>query len=53
MKNACCIWVPHWKTCAAFFRQAMFADFEREVHARVDKGESLTGEELTKSTGIF
>ncbi|WP_374519334.1 oligoendopeptidase F [Undibacterium squillarum] len=31
-----------------FFRQAMFADFEREVHARVDKGESLTGEELSK-----
>jgi oligoendopeptidase F len=34
-----------------FFRQAMFADFEREVHARVDKGESLTGEGLTKIYG--
>jgi oligoendopeptidase F len=34
-----------------FFRQAMFADFEREVHARVDKGESLTGEALTKLYG--
>ena len=34
-----------------FFRQAMFADFEREVHARVDKGESLTGEALTKIYG--
>ncbi|MFZ6645317.1 oligoendopeptidase F [Undibacterium sp. TJN25] len=34
-----------------FFRQAMFADFEREVHARVDKGESLTGDALTKIYG--
>ena len=34
-----------------FFRQAMFADFEREVHARVDKGESLTGEGLSKIYG--
>ncbi|HYD80504.1 MAG TPA: oligoendopeptidase F [Paucimonas sp.] len=34
-----------------FFRQAMFADFEREVHARVDRGESLTGEALTKLYG--
>ncbi|NDI84018.1 oligoendopeptidase F [Undibacterium crateris] len=31
-----------------FFRQAMFADFEREVHAKVDKGESLTGEGLSQ-----
>lgn len=31
-----------------FFRQAMFADFERTVHAKVDKGESLTGSELSK-----
>ncbi|PRC92997.1 oligoendopeptidase F [Solimicrobium silvestre] len=31
-----------------FFRQAMFADFERTVHAKVDKGESLTGEDITK-----
>jgi oligoendopeptidase F len=34
-----------------FFRQAMFAAFERDVHARVDKGESLTGEALTKIYG--
>mgnify|MGYP001240553449 CR=1 FL=1 len=34
-----------------FFRQAMFADFEREIHAKVDKGESLTGEALTKIYG--
>ena len=31
-----------------FFRQAMFAEFERDVHARVDRGDSLTGEQLTK-----
>ena len=34
-----------------FFRQAMFAEFERDVHGRVDKGESLTGEGLTKIYG--
>jgi oligoendopeptidase F len=34
-----------------FFRQAMFADFERTVHARVDKGESLTGEAITTIYG--
>ncbi|MFZ6656044.1 oligoendopeptidase F [Undibacterium sp. TJN19] len=34
-----------------FFRQAMFADFEREVHSKVDKGESLTGEGLSKIYG--
>jgi oligoendopeptidase F len=34
-----------------FFRQAMFADFERQVHDAVDKGESLTGEALTKVYG--
>lgn len=34
-----------------FFRQAMFADFERTVHAKVDKGESLTGEALSKIYG--
>ena len=34
-----------------FFRQAMFATFEREVHARVDRGESLTGEALTHIYG--
>lgn len=31
-----------------FFRQAMFAEFERKVHAAVDAGESLTGEQLSK-----
>jgi oligoendopeptidase F len=36
---------------ATFYRQAMFAEFEREVHARVDKGESLTGETFTKIYG--
>ncbi len=34
-----------------FFRQAMFAEFERTVHAKVDKGDSLTGEALTKIYG--
>lgn len=34
-----------------FFRQAMFADFERTVHAKVDKGESLTGDALTQIYG--
>ena len=36
---------------ATFFRQAMFADFEREVHARVDRGESLTGKRLSELYG--
>ena len=36
---------------ATFFRQAMFADFEREVHARVDRGESLSGKRLTEIYG--
>jgi oligoendopeptidase F len=31
-----------------FFRQAMFAEFERNIHARVDRGEPLAGEALTK-----
>ena len=31
-----------------FFRQAMFAEFERIVHAKVDRGESLTGDGVTK-----
>lgn len=31
-----------------FFRQAMFAEFERNIHKRVDNGEPLTGEALTK-----
>ena len=34
---------------ATFFRQAMFAEFERNIHARVDNGESLTGASLTKT----
>ncbi len=34
-----------------FFRQAMFADFEREVHKQVDQGGSLTGEGLSKIYG--
>jgi len=32
-----------------FFRQAMFAEFERNIHARVDAGEPLSGEALTKT----
>lgn len=34
-----------------YFRQAMFAEFEREAHARVDRAEPLTGEALTKLYG--
>ena len=34
-----------------FFRQAMFAEFERTVHAKVDQGESLTGEALSRIYG--
>lgn len=34
-----------------FFRQAMFAEFERTVHAKVDKGDSLTGAALTQIYG--
>jgi oligoendopeptidase F len=33
---------------ATFFRQAMFTEFEREVHARVDRGETLSGESLSR-----
>jgi oligoendopeptidase F len=36
---------------ATFFRQAMFAEFEREVHARVDRGESLSGKRLSEIYG--
>ncbi len=32
-----------------FFRQAMFAEFERAIHARVDGGEPLTGQGLTQA----
>jgi oligoendopeptidase F len=31
-----------------FFRQAMFGEFEREIHARVDRGEPLSGEAFSK-----
>ncbi|MDY6941564.1 MAG: oligoendopeptidase F [Pseudomonadota bacterium] len=31
-----------------FFRQAMFAEFEKVVHDRVDGGESLTGADFTQ-----
>jgi len=34
-----------------FFRQAMFGEFEQKVHAVVDKGEPLTGAELSKIYG--
>jgi oligoendopeptidase F len=34
-----------------FFRQAMFAEFEREVHARADRRETLIGPALTKLYG--
>ncbi len=34
-----------------FFRQTMFAEFEHEVHSRVDRGESLTGEAATRIYG--
>jgi oligoendopeptidase F len=30
-----------------FFRQAMFAEFERSIHSRVDRGEPLAGESFT------
>ena len=33
----------------AFYRQAMFAEFERNIHARADNGEPLTGAALTKT----
>jgi len=36
---------------ATFFRQAMFAEFEREAHARVDRGEPMTGDKLTRAYG--
>ena len=34
-----------------FFRQAMFAEFERVVHAKVDQGEAVSGAALTKIYG--
>jgi oligoendopeptidase F len=32
-----------------FYRQAMFAEFEREVHKRADAGEAFTGEAFSKT----
>jgi oligoendopeptidase F len=34
-----------------FFRQAMFAEFEQRAHGAADKGEPLTGEQLSKIYG--
>jgi oligoendopeptidase F len=34
-----------------FFRQAMFAEFEREVHSQVDEGKPLTGQAVTRIYG--
>ena len=34
---------------ATLFRQAMFAEFELAIHERVERGEALTGEELSAS----
>jgi oligoendopeptidase F len=34
-----------------FFRQAMFGEFEQKVHALADKGDPLTGDQLTKIYG--
>jgi oligoendopeptidase F len=36
---------------ATFFRQVMFAEFERAIHARVDRGETLSGEKFTQIYG--
>jgi oligoendopeptidase F len=33
---------------ATFFRQAMFAEFEREAHRRVDRGDTMSGESFTR-----
>ncbi len=33
---------------ATFFRQAMFAEFEAESHAAIERGEPLTGDGLSK-----
>ncbi|HUS25410.1 MAG TPA: oligoendopeptidase F [Candidatus Binatia bacterium] len=32
-----------------YFRQTMFAEFERNIHAAVERGDTLTGESLTQS----
>ena len=31
---------------ATFYRQAMFAEFEKEVHEKIEKGETLSAEDL-------
>ena len=36
-----------------FFRQAMFAEFERDIHGRVDKGEPLSGKKLSEIYGAI
>ena len=36
---------------ATFFRQAMFAEFELAIHERVEKGDSLSGSELSRIYG--
>ena len=41
--------LEHLRT--TYFRQAMFAEFERDIHARVDKGEALTGKRLSEIYG--
>ena len=34
-----------------FFRQAMFGEFEQRVHALVDSGQAVTGDQITKVYG--
>ena len=34
-----------------FFRQAMFGEFEQKVHAMVDAGQAVTGDQLTRIYG--
>ena len=34
---------------ATFYRQAMFAEFERDIHARVDRGEPMSGAAFSKA----
>ena len=34
---------------ATLFRQAMFAEFEKEIHKRIEDGESLTSEDLNNT----
>lgn len=36
---------------ATFFLQSLLAEFEQRVHAMVDKGQALTGEQITKIYG--